>query len=530
MSLNRFPSSSPLQQRVQQLPATENTGDVGSARCCNGLQPLRNISSEPVASGAFEADFAPEKDAIKELTGISSLSTGSEDEDGHPLDWYPEPSDDQQGVSVDVVDTWVAGDGVESLRSIAKRLESATWHPSVELAGSLVRAASTALAHANGHPAQAAEVRNGLLVAEHLFKKRGAQLIESNLLVAQRIRTEWELGRMLNGAAPHGGARRSSGGERHLTLSEIGVSTWQSKTFRKVASIDSDDLEEWIRTEVNDRELSTAGALQYWKQFIRPEKARQAREEAAARPAPAPERIPEAVRVEVADARSMPLDDGTVHLIVTSPPYAIDVDYEAGDIDPEQWPEFMYDWLLDAYRVTAEHGRLALNVPLDTTRGGFRPTYAQAVQAALDAGWTYRSTITWVDDHIDKSVARGSEDSAAAPHVIAPVEMVALFSKGDWKRETDVPSDLEHEEWLDWTMGWWQFPGETRAFEGHPAPFPIKLPHRLIRLLSFPGDTVLDPFAGSGTTLAAALGLDRQAIGFDLSEAYVRSTLRRVAR
>lgn len=462
-----------------------------------------------------------------------------EPDDSHPLDWYPDPEDDPKGVPVEIVDRWmhanVASEEPENLRSLAARLEQSAWHPSVDLAGSLVRAAASALEQVGNQPASVTDIRKGLLAAESLFKLRGARLIESNLLVAQRIRTEWELGRILqdgkaSGAFREGRPSKTMSPTHSFSLADIGVASWDSAKFQKIAEIDRDDLEHWLEQEVNDREVSTAGALQFWKQFIRPEKVRQAREEAAARPAPERQNIPEAVHVEVADARAMPLDDAVVHLICTSPPYAVDIDYEGGDLEAGDWSEFMYQWLLEGYRVTVPNGRLALNVPLDTTKGGFRPTYAQAVQAALDAGWTYRSTITWVDDHLDKSIAKGSMDSATSPHIIAPVEMVALFSKGGWKREAPCASDLEHDEWLEWTMGWWQFPGETRAFEGHPAPFPIKLPWRLIRLLSFPGDTVLDPFAGSGTTLAAALDLDRKAIGFDLSEAYVRSSLRRVAR
>lgn len=254
-------------------------------------------------------------------------------------------------------------------------------------------------------------------------------------------------------------------------------------------------------------------------------------EAALSQPAPDPLIVPQHVRIEVADARSMPLDDGSVHLIVTSPPYGVDRPYAGqGDVAAGDWPGFMHDWLLEAYRVAADHGRLALNVPLDTSRGGFRPTYAQAVQMAESAGWEYRSTIVWFDDQLGKSTARGSMDSAASPYIYAGAEMIALFSKGDWKRESGQRSDLNHQDWLDWTNGVWRFMGETQAWEGHPAPFPFELPRRLIRLLSFPGDVVLDPFVGSGTTMLAAAQLQRQAVGFDRSSQYVASALRRVVK
>lgn len=254
-------------------------------------------------------------------------------------------------------------------------------------------------------------------------------------------------------------------------------------------------------------------------------------EAALSQPAPAPQLVPPNVRIEQADARRLPLADGTVHLIVTSPPYGVEKAYQDGDILAGDWQLFMLEWLEEAYRVAADGGRLALNVPLDTTLGGFRPTYAQAVQMAEAAGWEYRSSIVWIDDQLGKSTARGSLDSQAAPHVIAGAEMVPLFFKGQWRREPgERSSDLERHEWLEWTNGLWRFPGESSAWEGHPAPYPVRLPYQLVKLLSFPGDVVLDPFCGSGTTALAAATLGREFVGFDRSQAYVESALRRVVR
>lgn len=224
----------------------------------------------------------------------------------------------------------------------------------------------------------------------------------------------------------------------------------------------------------------------------------QARELAASVP-PAP--IPDAVRIEVADATALPLDDGCVDLIVTSPPYGLEKRYPQWKDEAASWMFFTQEWLREAFRVAREGGRLAVNLPLDTTRGGCRPAYAQAVELALVVGWSYRFSIVWHEGNVSRSLSRGSVDSAAAPHVIAPVETIAVFSRGEWGRSSaGRQSDLEHEEWLAWTNGLWTFPGEARPWEGHPAAFPEELPRRLVRLLSFVGDTVLDPFVGSGTT------------------------------
>jgi site-specific DNA-methyltransferase (adenine-specific) len=192
------------------------------------------------------------------------------------------------------------------------------------------------------------------------------------------------------------------------------------------------------------------------------------------------------------------------------------------------WSAFMADWLTEAFRVTSPGGRLALNIPLDTTEPTARSTYAEAVTAAQAAQWRYRWTIVWNEDNITRSVARGSVDSPSAPHVIARVEMIAVFSKGDWPRPSARLPDLTHAEWLEWTNGLWHFGGEHRPWEGHPAPFPEELPRRLIKLLSYPGDVVFDPFVGSGTTLLAAWKLGRKGIGCDLVPEYVAATRRRI--
>lgn len=238
--------------------------------------------------------------------------------------------------------------------------------------------------------------------------------------------------------------------------------------------------------------------------------------------------LPSSVRLDVADAAALPLEAETVDLIVTSPPYGLSKDY-ADYTDPsEGWHFMMQTWLAEMYRVTKPGGRLALNVPFDTTDGGNRPTWPQACKAATDAGWAYRWAIVWNEGNVSKSVARGSIDSPAAPHVITPVEVIGVFYKGAWGRTSDAPADLEHDEWLEWTNGLWTFRGEGRAWEGHPAAFPEELPRRLIKLLSYPGDTVLDPFAGSGTTPLVAWQLGRVAIGFDHAPAYIDSARRRL--
>lgn len=301
--------------------------------------------------------------------------------------------------------------------------------------------------------------------------------------------------------------------------------------YDAVAALPPGDADELLREASSDR-LSSKG-LRERVQF-RQAQIREA--ERATLPVP-PLRLSE-VELLVANAVDLPITAGTVHLVVTSPPYALEKAYAGGgDATPASWFDLIRATCVEALRVAAPGGRFALNVPLDTTLGGFRPTYAQAVSAGIAAGWTYRSSIVWIDNELGKSTARGSYDqetgsgTAAAPSIIAPAEMIVLFSKGPWWRETppDRPSDILKDDWLSWTNGCWQFPGEMNPWADHPAPFPEELPRRLIHLLSFPGDLVLDPFMGSGTTAVAAVKAGRRFVGADVDRGYVNDSQRRLA-
>jgi site-specific DNA-methyltransferase (adenine-specific) len=111
--------------------------------------------------------------------------------------------------------------------------------------------------------------------------------------------------------------------------------------------------------------------------------------------------------------------------------------------------------------------------------------------------------------------------SASAPHIIAPVELIVVLYKEQWKKESGSGiSDIKKEEFKDWTRGMWTFKGESKRKIGHPAPFPVELPKRCIKLLSYVGDTVLDPFMGSGSTMVAAEQNGRKGIGVDIEASY----------
>lgn len=216
----------------------------------------------------------------------------------------------------------------------------------------------------------------------------------------------------------------------------------------------------------------------------------------------------------------------SIDLIVTSPPYNVDIEYEGyrDNIPYEKYLEFTEKWLRKAYDLLKPDGRICLNIPLDKSRGrtgeGFQSVYVDVVSIAKEIGFRYFSTIIWNESNISRRTAWGSFASASAPYVIAPVEVIVLLYKHTWKKLGSGISDITPEEFKQWTLGLWTFPGENPKRVHHPAPFPLELPKRCIKLFSYVGDIVLDPFVGSGTTLIAAYLLKRKAIGVDISRKY----------
>jgi site-specific DNA-methyltransferase (adenine-specific) len=106
-----------------------------------------------------------------------------------------------------------------------------------------------------------------------------------------------------------------------------------------------------------------------------------------------------------------------------------------------------------------------------------------------------------------------------------------VFSKGSMRREGEKgESTITRDEFLEYTKSIWNFPTESAKKVGHPAPFPVELPYRLIQLYTYQGDVVLDPFCGSGTTCVAAVRTNRHFIGLDNSEKYVELAKKRIRK
>jgi len=225
------------------------------------------------------------------------------------------------------------------------------------------------------------------------------------------------------------------------------------------------------------------------------------------------------------------VSNDSVDLIVTSPPYNVDIKYNTYDdkMSYRRYLQFSRKWLSRCYDFAKDSGRFCLNIPLDKNKGGQQSVCADLTTIAKKAGWKYHSTIIWNEQNISRRTAWGSFCSASAPYVIAPVEVIVVLYKDNWKKTSGSgESDITKEEFKSWTNGVWEFGGESKKRVRHPAPFPVELPKRCIKLFSFVGDTVLDPFCGSGTTLIACALTGRKGIGVEIDEGYCKVAEKRL--
>lgn len=216
---------------------------------------------------------------------------------------------------------------------------------------------------------------------------------------------------------------------------------------------------------------------------------------------------------------------------VTSPPYNLDKEYEGVEDawaydDYLAWVERWSALLLEA---TTDRGRLCLNIPTNTFRGGHLPLAADVTKTLQDAGWSYQTEIVWYKQAVSNRTAYGSFKDPSAPNIIMPTEQILIFSNGDWIRgKHGRTTDLERDQFLTWTRDIWTIQGAKAKKIGHPAPFPNEIARRLLLLFAYKEDLIFDPFVGSGTTCLAAEQLGMQSVGVDLSDAYITLSEKRL--
>lgn len=216
------------------------------------------------------------------------------------------------------------------------------------------------------------------------------------------------------------------------------------------------------------------------------------------------------------------IPDSSVHLMVTSPPYNVGKEYE-NELTLDEYSQLLSGVFSEVYRKLVTGGRACINIA-NIGRKPYIPLHAMIIEIMLDIGFLMRGEIIW-----DKSAsgggscAWGSWMSASNPVLRDYHEYILVFSKQSYSKSKSQPKrdTIEHDDFIDWTRSVWTFPAVNAKRIGHPAPFPVELPHRLINLYSYEGDVVLDPFCGSGTTAIAARKNNRNYICYDIKQEYI---------
>ena len=250
------------------------------------------------------------------------------------------------------------------------------------------------------------------------------------------------------------------------------------------------------------------------------------------------------------------LDEGSIDLIVTSPPYGVGIDYDVHEDDMvwEEYVKFTYSWLEQAFRVLKDDGRIALNIPYEINRqakGGRIFMVSEVWQIMKQIGYKFYGVVDLEEEspHRSRTTAWGSWMSPSAPYIYNPKECVILAYKKhhikkvkgepEWVGEIGEVEDKngnmrpktfyteqQKREFIDLVFGQWHYFADTKSMT--KATFSMDIPTKAIKILTYKNDIVLDPFAGSGTSLVAAEVLDRQWIGIELSPNYAEVARKRV--
>jgi site-specific DNA-methyltransferase (adenine-specific) len=221
--------------------------------------------------------------------------------------------------------------------------------------------------------------------------------------------------------------------------------------------------------------------------------------------------------------------DNCVHLMVTSPPYNVTKTYD-DDLSLGEYLDLLRRVFAETYRVLVHGGRACINVA-NLGRKPYIPLTDHISHLMLELGFLMRGEIIWAKGAgAGVSMAWGSWQSAANPVLRDTHEYILVFCKGSFSRpKQNKESTITREQFMEWTKSVWTMNPESARRVGHPAPFPLELPARLIELYTFAGDVVLDPFMGSGTTALAARQARRRYVGYDTSEEYADLARRRLA-
>lgn len=231
------------------------------------------------------------------------------------------------------------------------------------------------------------------------------------------------------------------------------------------------------------------------------------------------------------------LSDDCIDLVVTSPPYNVDLGnnkynknkYNSYDdnLPQEEYLAKLKQLFADLYPKLKSGARVCINI--GAKANGRIATHSDIIQFMNDIGYLNVTQIIWDKSQVGNRTSWGSFCSPSCPSFPTPFEYILVFAKDTLKLKEKGETDLTKEEFIDWSLALWRFAPETRMKKfGHPAMFPEELPKRLIKMFSWKGARVLDPFMGLGTTGVVAKRLGRDFTGFEIDKEYFEKAKERI--
>ena len=196
----------------------------------------------------------------------------------------------------------------------------------------------------------------------------------------------------------------------------------------------------------------------------------------------------------------------------------------------DEYRELLKKVFKETYRVLVPGGRTCINVA-NLGRKPYIPLHSFIIEDMHKIGFLMRGEVLWdKGSSASPSTAWGTWLKANNPVLRDVHEYILIFCKDTFTRNNPQKrrSTISKEEFLEFTKSVWTFSAERANKVGHPAPFPIELPYRLIQLYTFDGEIILDPFVGSGTTCIAALKTGRKYVAYDIDKEYCRLAEKRI--
>lgn len=222
------------------------------------------------------------------------------------------------------------------------------------------------------------------------------------------------------------------------------------------------------------------------------------------------------------------LENDSIDLVITSPPYNIGRKSYPDNMRYSEYLSFLHEVFSSLYLKLCNGGRICLNIG-DKNNG--KILLSHHISHILETiGYLSLTKIIWNKRQTSCRTAWGSWASPSCPSFPCPVEYILVFCKNNRKLQKKGISDLHENEFTEWAYGIWEFSPESQMVEkyNHDAVFPKELPRRCIKMFSWIGALVLDPFSGVGTTASVALELGRNYIGFEILENHHNTALRRI--